>query len=141
MVTLWIEGGFGLAKDRVLAARQALGGHSAWDLDFIEVAADPAQRSRLASTVSSDGFVIAGWQIGDFGVADIETHNINLDGTLGAQNCPADLTGDGELNFFDVSAFLLAFANMDSAADFTGDGKFNFFDVSAFLTDFSAGCP
>jgi len=56
-------------------------------------------------------------------------------------SCPADLTGDGMLNFFDVSAFLSAFAAGDPLADFTGDGKFNFFDVSAFLTAFAAGCP
>ena len=59
----------------------------------------------------------------------------------GPPPCPADLTGDGQLNFFDVSAFLSAFAANDPAADFTGEGQFNFFDVSAFLTAFSAGCP
>lgn len=58
-----------------------------------------------------------------------------------AVSCLADLTGDGKLNFFDVSAFLSAFAGQDSIADFSGDGLFNFFDVSAFLTAFSAGCP
>jgi hypothetical protein len=55
--------------------------------------------------------------------------------------CPGDINGDGELNFFDVSAFLSAFVAGDPAADFTGDGQFNFFDVSAFLTAFSEGCP
>ncbi len=55
--------------------------------------------------------------------------------------CPADLTGDGDLNFFDVSAFLGAFSTMDPSADFTGDGMYNFFDVSAFLAAFTAGCP
>ena len=59
----------------------------------------------------------------------------------GGNPCPADMNGDGSLNFFDVSAFLAAFAAMDPAADFTGDGSFNFFDVSAFLADFAAGCP
>ena len=59
----------------------------------------------------------------------------------GAPACTPDLTGDGQLNFFDVSAFLSAFSNMDAAADFNGDGQFNFFDVSAFLTAFAAGCP
>jgi FG-GAP repeat len=58
-----------------------------------------------------------------------------------AISCAADLTGDGELNFFDVSAFLSAFNDGDSSADFTGDGNFNFFDVSAFLKAFAAGCP
>ncbi len=55
--------------------------------------------------------------------------------------CPADLTGDGMLNFFDVSAFLSAFTSQNPDADFTGDGMFNFFDVSAFLGAFTAGCP
>jgi len=55
--------------------------------------------------------------------------------------CPADLTGDGELNFFDVSAFLAAFSAQDPAGDFDGNGSFNFFDVSAFLAAFSGGCP
>lgn len=56
-------------------------------------------------------------------------------------SCPADLTGDGMLNFFDVSTFLTAFNSMNPAADFTGDGMFNFFDVSQFLSAFNAGCP
>ncbi len=55
--------------------------------------------------------------------------------------CPADLNGDGALNFFDVSDFLSAFGMMDSAADFNGDGALNFFDVSAFLEAFGDGCP
>lgn len=58
-----------------------------------------------------------------------------------ALSCQADLTGDGSLDFFDVSAFLAAYAAMDPDADFTGDGVFNFFDVSAFLSAYSDGCP
>jgi len=52
--------------------------------------------------------------------------------------CPADLNGDGILNFFDVSAFLTDF---NGGGDYNGDGNTNFFDVSAFLTDYNAGCP
>jgi len=60
---------------------------------------------------------------------------------LSAPACPADLNGDGLLNFFDVSAFLAAFTANDPVADFTDDGQWNFFDVSAFLNAFTAGCP
>ena len=101
------------------------------------VASDTADRSRLTSTLSSDGFVIAGWQRD----SDIESHNINPDGTLGASSCLADLNGDGSLNFLDVSEFLSAFGSMDPVADFEADGNFNFLDVSAFLAAFGAGCP
>jgi hypothetical protein len=59
----------------------------------------------------------------------------------GTASCAADLTGDGDLNFFDVSAFLNAYNAMDPIADFTNDGAFNFFDVSAFLNAYNLGCP
>jgi len=55
--------------------------------------------------------------------------------------CPADLTGDGNLDFFDVSAFLGAFSSMQPDGDFDNNGAWNFFDVSAFLNAFNAGCP
>ncbi len=55
--------------------------------------------------------------------------------------CPADLTNDFTLNFFDISSFLEAFAAQDPIADFDGNGTFNFFDISAFLEAFAAGCP
>jgi hypothetical protein len=55
--------------------------------------------------------------------------------------CPPDLNGDGELNFFDVSAFLNAYSAQDPIADFTNDGQFDFFDVSGFLNSFNTGCP
>lgn len=47
----------------------------------------------------------------------------------------------GELDFFDVSAFLSAFNSGQPSADFNNDGVFDFFDVSGFLTLFNAGCP
>jgi hypothetical protein len=55
--------------------------------------------------------------------------------------CIADFTGDGLLDFFDVSAFLGAFTAQSQIADLNNDGMFNFFDVSAFLGAFGAGCP
>ncbi|MCR9075543.1 MAG: alpha amylase C-terminal domain-containing protein [bacterium] len=55
--------------------------------------------------------------------------------------CPADLNDDGELNFFDVSAFLVAYTGGDLSVDFDGSGTLDFFDVSTFLVAFNAGCP
>jgi len=54
--------------------------------------------------------------------------------------CFADLNGNGQLEFFDVSAFLTAFIDEQATADFNHDGSFNFFDVSAFLVQFNSGC-
>lgn len=59
----------------------------------------------------------------------------------GEAGCLGDFTGDGTINFFDVSAFLSLFSSEDSAADLNNDGNFNFFDVSDFLNLYTTGCP
>jgi hypothetical protein len=56
-------------------------------------------------------------------------------------NCQADLDGDGNLNFIDISNFLSLYSMQDPTADFNTDSAWNFLDVSEFLTEFSAGCP
>lgn len=54
----------------------------------------------------------------------------------------ADLNGDDQLDFYDVSAFLVAYTGgNEDVADLNGDGLLNFFDVSVFLVAFEDGCP
>jgi hypothetical protein len=55
--------------------------------------------------------------------------------------CAADLFTDGNLNFQDISVFLVYYGEENPAADFNGDGSFNFLDVSEFLNLYSQGCP
>lgn len=55
--------------------------------------------------------------------------------------CVADFNDDGETNFFDVSAFLFVYLELDQRADLNADGEFNFYDVSAFLEAYAIGCP
>jgi hypothetical protein len=58
--------------------------------------------------------------------------------------CPS---GDGVLNFLDISYFLSFYAEGNLFVDFAGnsngspDGQLNFLDVSAFLSAFAQGCP
>ena len=56
-------------------------------------------------------------------------------------SCKSDLNADGVLNFYDISAFLVAYLGSDLAVDFNDDGELNFFDVTAFIAAFNAGCP
>ena len=56
-------------------------------------------------------------------------------------SCLADLTLDGSVNFFDISAFLVAYQNQDDVADFNNDAVINFFDVADFIAAYQAGCP
>jgi len=64
-----------------------------------------------------------------------------IENNLIGSPCLADLNGDGNLDFFDVSAFLTAYNAQNTIADFNMDGQFNFFDVSAFLSAYTNGCP
>ncbi len=60
----------------------------------------------------------------------------------GVAGCPADLTGDGALNFFDLAAYLDLFNTQNPAADLAPPaGVFNFFDLAAYLDLYNAGCP
>lgn len=64
-------------------------------------------------------------------------------GTTDCDSCPADLAEPfGVLNFFDVSAFISAYNNQDTAADLAAPfGVYNFFDVAEYITQFNQGCP
>ncbi len=56
-------------------------------------------------------------------------------------DCVADLTGDGELDFLDISAFLSAFAAQEAAADINMDGEYDFLGISAVLSSYNSVCP
>lgn len=102
------------------------------------LASDGADFDMFGSSVNIENGVIA---VGATGFGDSTFEGAVYVFNEGTESCPADLTGDDALDFFDVSAFLSAYNTMDPAADFTGDGNFDFFDVSAFLNAYNAGCP
>jgi hypothetical protein len=56
--------------------------------------------------------------------------------------CRVDINHDGNINFFDVSAFLAAFSIQNFEADMNNDNEWNFFDVSIFLNMYTTdgGC-
>ncbi len=74
---------------------------------------------------------------------DVNVFPVVLPGryAIRALACPADLTLDGTLNFFDISEFLTLFADGHPQGDVTGDGAYNFFDISGFLQAYADGCP
>lgn len=92
---------------------------------------------QLGLAESDDAFNIAADLDGDY---DIDIQDLDL---FAQVYCLADYAAPaGQLNFFDVSAFLTLFAKQDPLADLAAPiGQFNFFDVSAFLSSFAAGCP
>lgn len=130
-------------------------------IDLDELGWDGSQDILVAGWIANAGFdfisnqVLGGLPFADnIGPRDADGDGVNdldfnaIDGEQfvnltnpAAPDCPADFNGDGDANFFDVSAFLGAFNAGDPSADFNLDGNINFFDVSGFLGAFNAGCP
>ncbi|MCC6675607.1 MAG: EF-hand domain-containing protein [Phycisphaerales bacterium] len=54
--------------------------------------------------------------------------------------CPADLNGDGLVDFADYLEFLNLYDALDLRVDFTGDGLVDFSDYLEFLNLYDAGC-
>lgn len=93
----------------------------------------------------SGGTIFLGTQNADEDPFDPANNNLNY-GAVTAHDiicvpdCPADLNGDGVLDFFDIADFLTAYAIRDPIADLNGDGMIDFFDVATLLAAFAAGC-
>ena len=80
--------------------------------------------------------------LGDGSVVEAGIDDVRIFGaSCAADSCLADLNGDDNLDFLDISAFLAAYSASDPIADLNTDGEFDFLDISAFLTAFSEGCP
>jgi enediyne biosynthesis protein E4 len=53
---------------------------------------------------------------------------------------PIDLNEDGQINYFDVSAFFHAYIANDDQADINGDAVINVLDIMSFVADFNEPC-
>jgi hypothetical protein len=94
-------------------------------------------------TVSSGTFIPSG------GTADGRFGLVRFSIAL-AQPCPADLTGDGEVDSGDLQGFIQRFlsaagsalgdANFDPTIDFTTDGAIDSGDLQIFIPAFLVGC-
>lgn len=98
---------------------------------------DAATGDSFGWSVAMDGGVVAVGSLRDDDNGEDSGSAYLFDVT----KCPADLTGDGQLDFFDVFDFLTLFAANDPSVDFTGDGTLDFFDVVRFLELYAEGCP
>lgn len=54
--------------------------------------------------------------------------------------CPADVNGDGTVDFFDYLDFVADFAEENPSADYNADGTIDFFDYLDFVAEFSVEC-
>lgn len=82
-------------------------------------------------------------------------HDLNSDGRLDLvaaspsgiqtlydrQPCPAEYSGDDQLNVFDIFAFIGLYQIQNRLSDFNSDGVYNFFDFAEYIAQFNAGCP
>lgn len=104
----------------------------------------------VSRDIAPGGELFVGWQNAASGITSARIVQTgasgwsiidNVEWGITVASCAPDLNADGTLDFFDVQAFLSAFAAGDLGVDFTNDGVLNFFDVQSFLAQFAAGCP
>jgi hypothetical protein len=105
-------------------------------------------KSRLTSTLSTQGFAILAYGWGNSGSVDIAAQNVNADGSLGYQapcyaNCDGSTVAPA-LNANDFQCFLNKFAASDVYANCDGSTVapvLNANDFQCFLNAFAIGCP
>ncbi|MEO1715847.1 MAG: GC-type dockerin domain-anchored protein [Planctomycetota bacterium] len=61
-------------------------------------------------------------------------------GTIPAEDCPADVNGDGELTPGDFNSWILAFNTQSPECDQNGDGSCSPGDFNAWILNFNGGC-
>ena len=119
------------------------------DIEAINVLTNPGigaftARPSIPSPNSPEGVATGDFDNdGDIDVIEVDLFSgfrVHLNRCIEA-DCPADLNDDRELDFLDISAFLVAYNADDPLGDINGDGEFDFLDISAFLASYSAGCP
>jgi len=110
------------------------GGWNTYTFDLSQIFTSPSSQVRIRFNASDtgDGSVVE---------AGVDAVEITMVSCENAPDCIADLNGDGETDFVDISAFLDAFGTSNPIADLNGDGEYDFVDISAFLDSFSTGCP
>jgi choice-of-anchor B domain-containing protein len=105
-----------------------------WRTDTLDTRAlvGPSAQTRVR-------FVAA--DLGDGGVVEAAVDGVAVsDFDCTPPSCPADLTGDGQVDSGDLSAFITAFLAADPSADLTGDGQVDSGDLATFIPLFLAGC-
>jgi hypothetical protein len=73
---------------------------------------------------------------------DTAITNVGINQHLTIDACPADGTGDGQVDSGDLAAFIVAFISgvNDPTTDLNNDGQVDSGDLAAFINHFLAGC-
>lgn len=97
--------------------------------------ADGADVFARGVAFAPNGDIIVGYRVAD---PDSDAADLLIVRYGEADDCPADLNGDGVVNTQDFALFLNLWAAGDPAADWNGDGVVDTADFTAFLNDWAA---
>ncbi len=132
---LWHQAGI----EQILASARDAAGDPIWPGDPATVSSRPGGKSRLATVAIPSGTILAAWQNGATGGADVYAQNLLPDGTLGTAARPGDLNGDGSVNGQDLGILLQNWGACPPkgacVADIDGNGIVDGGDLGALLSD------
>lgn len=102
-----------------------------------------SNKFRLQATSDASGVIRASWEDDRNGTGDVFAQSIGPDGALGAggaDDCPADVSGDGSVNLADLNLVLANFGQTTAEGDTNGDGEVDLADLNAVLAAFGTNC-
>jgi len=82
-----------------------------------------------------------GLECDDYGVRILQQDRAGPMTVVSVIDCPADLNGDGQVDFADYLEFLNLYEQQDPRVDFNGDEQVDFADYLEFLNLYDEGCP
>lgn len=106
-----------------------------WNGTAWQPVGDGANGNVFTALVHDDELILGG------GFTQVDNQPASLVVSL-VGSCQADLSGDGQVDIFDLLGYVDFYANADPAADFAAPfGTIDLFDLLAFIDAYTAGCP
>ena len=99
----------------------------------------PGQQSGFSSQLNDDGTVMFDVNLQDNGSGD-EVFAVYRTNIRVQPDCPADVTGDGQVDLADLNLVLAQFGQASGSGDTNDDGQVNLADLNEVLGAFGSGC-
>ena len=106
---------------------------------IVDFRGGPGQQSGFSSQLSDDGDLLFNANLQDNGSGD-EVFAVYRTNIRVQPDCPADVTGDGQVDLADLNLVLAEFGQASDSGDTNDDGQVDLADLNEVLGAFGSGC-